>query len=384
MYFPDDSTKGSMTRTILTNLGVSLLSLLVFFGSMELICRIWYEPKPMTYPKIYEYDRDKVFALKKSLKNGLHMGQTVITNSFGHRDKEIPVEKSPGVIRVLVLGDSVTFGHGVDMESSYPEILEEKLNQEIRSSSFDVINTGVPGNSAFQEYFDLKRGLIFDPDVIILQFVLNDVAEPFKVFKRYGGNGISYHKVPDTHWIDHLLKQNSALYLLLADTHHWIVHRFTDVKKTRIEGWRKRRALTINLAAREPINAAEIFIWKEFRKQLKKIADLAHSKKIPILLFASPVNFQLTDPTRTYAQSWLKEFAAENNISFYDILPDLRLAFDRWIDQRSAQGKKLEPKKFWHKYFLDHDHYNDRGHQFVADQIFPYLSDLLPKIDGQE
>jgi hypothetical protein len=43
-----------------------------------------------------------------------------------------------------MLGDSVTFGYGVDQTQSFPAELERLLNQ---SGKYEVINAGVPGYS---------------------------------------------------------------------------------------------------------------------------------------------------------------------------------------------------------------------------------------------
>lgn len=63
-------------------------------------------------------------------------------NAKGLRDEDYPYEKSDGVFRVLVLGDSFTEGLQVEAEETFPEQLEEILN-EVSSMSVEVINAGV-------------------------------------------------------------------------------------------------------------------------------------------------------------------------------------------------------------------------------------------------
>ena len=60
---------------------------------------------------------------------------SVSTSSLGFRSPEIQEKKSG--VRILCLGDSVTFGWGVEQEESYPALLAKSLNAE-------VINAGVP------------------------------------------------------------------------------------------------------------------------------------------------------------------------------------------------------------------------------------------------
>lgn len=365
--------------------GLSLFSLLVFAGSAELICRIWYEPQQVTYPGIFEYDADKVYRLKKSLKGGMFAGKPVTTNSFGYRDVEISVEKGSDVIRVLVIGDSITFGHGVLVEQTYSNLLEEKLNREVTDFRFDVINTAVPGNSPFQEFFDLERALIFHPDVVIAQFVLNDVVEPFKVLRRYGGTGKDYHKVHDAYWLDLLLRQHSAFYLFLTDVYREILSLVVDIEKRREIELKKARSLDWNLAAHEPKNETERELWAECLKQLQLVVELCRRENIPLLLFVSPVDFQLEDSKRTYAQRRLKEFADENKVTYFDLLPNLR-EVSRLANQQQTRKLSEEEtvamnlaisKQVWNSFFLDYDHYNANGHRFVVEHLYPVLLSLL-------
>ena len=98
-------------------------------------------------------------------------------NSWGFRDIEREEAKRDGTFRILVLGDSFTFGSGVKFkEQLYPALLETKLNSaNLQNGHFEVINTGVKGLSTEQELFYLREtGLALNPDLIILGHVLND------------------------------------------------------------------------------------------------------------------------------------------------------------------------------------------------------------------
>ncbi len=55
-------------------------------------------------------------------------GVEVKVNSKGLREYEYDYEKPPNTYRILVLGDSITFGWGVAFEKTYSKILEKKLN----------------------------------------------------------------------------------------------------------------------------------------------------------------------------------------------------------------------------------------------------------------
>jgi lysophospholipase L1-like esterase len=96
-------------------------------------------------------------------------------NAFGFRSPEIPLEKPDGVCRVLVLGDSFTYGVGVENEETFVARIEE-LDPRLQ-----VINAGVNGYGTAQELLTLtEKGLEFEPDLVIVAFFWNDVANSYK------------------------------------------------------------------------------------------------------------------------------------------------------------------------------------------------------------
>ena len=99
------------------------------------------------------------------------------TSGYGlRRDSEISVAKPPGVIRVLVLGDSQTDGQ-VENDETYPARLEQLM--VARGQAVEVLNAGVTGYSPQQEYLWYReRGVQLQPDLVVLGFYLgNDILD---------------------------------------------------------------------------------------------------------------------------------------------------------------------------------------------------------------
>jgi lysophospholipase L1-like esterase len=97
------------------------------------------------------------------------------TNMDGFRGPEWGPRR-PGVARVVVLGDSYTFGWGVRDDEPYPERAEALLRAEGRA--VEVLNLGVPGYNTELEFELLRRALPrYEPDVVVLGYAVND-AEP--------------------------------------------------------------------------------------------------------------------------------------------------------------------------------------------------------------
>lgn len=97
------------------------------------------------------------------------------TNSLGMRGPEIEIEKPAGVLRVLCIGDSCTFGSGAGGRMTYPVQLQEQLEATLGAGKVQVINAGVPGYTSYQAVAYLEsRGLALDPDAVILIAGYND------------------------------------------------------------------------------------------------------------------------------------------------------------------------------------------------------------------
>ncbi len=101
-------------------------------------------------------------------------GKKLTINSRGLRDREYALAKPAGVRRVLVLGDSYTWGYGVANDEIYTEVLERSL--AARGQVVQVINSGVSGWGTDQEYLFLEaEGMAYQPDVVVLAlFLIND------------------------------------------------------------------------------------------------------------------------------------------------------------------------------------------------------------------
>jgi len=101
------------------------------------------------------------------------VGTLVRTNSFGMRDDE--PRPAGEALRVVVLGDSFTFGFGVDGDRTYPNVLERLLDESSNGRPFDVLNFGVGGYSTRDEALVLEhKALAWDPVLIVVGYTLND------------------------------------------------------------------------------------------------------------------------------------------------------------------------------------------------------------------
>jgi lysophospholipase L1-like esterase len=100
-------------------------------------------------------------------------GVTIRTNSHGLRGPEFEKTKPEGKRRILLLGDSVVLGWGVEYEETFPALLQNYSDRE--SLETEVIPAGVSSWNTRTEYEYLRKIAIgFEPDIVILVIVSND------------------------------------------------------------------------------------------------------------------------------------------------------------------------------------------------------------------
>lgn len=361
---------------------ISQLAVLCFFAVAELASRIKYTPEKYSFDGMFEYDRNKVFRLKANYR-----GKSVKTNSFGFRSPEIKTKKDRGVVRIAAIGDSITFGDEVSEDQTYSRNLERMLNEKVKQFRFEVINCGAPGNSPFQEYYDLQRTLIFEPDIVIIQFTLNDVVEPYWFLKRLGGKGIDYHGVRDVSYLHYMLSQHSAFYLFFRDMVLRVQHMCFSHGGIR-EKAKHREVEDVKNLVVKPDSPAIKEAWLNCLEWMSKEVELCKDKNIGCILLVSPYDFQMIDTCPPSPQLILHDFARVNHIESINLLALLKQEVRRKVAKKIPGGGGLEYDQIvnlypndiegvWRNYFMDENHYNPQGHILVAETLYAMVVDML-------
>ncbi|RKY41991.1 MAG: hypothetical protein DRP85_04300 [Candidatus Makaraimicrobium thalassicum] len=294
------------------------------------------------YPLIRNYDTEMwryAVSGKVSTKNNgyFHMnkpnacfrdlyGVEVRINSKGLRDHEYSYSKPPDTYRILVLGDSITFGWGVPFEETYSKCLERKLNRDSSGIKYQVINTGVGNYSTRSEVDFLKKeGLKYDPDMIILGYFVND-AERITPAGNY------------------FLNRHSYLYVYLWSKFNAVKARFSPGKdysdyylSLYSKGSKTRKA---------------------FEDAVSELISLAEEEKIPLLVVLIP---DLHD---------LKSYP------FEDIHDHVKGLFEDFtvVDLLSYFDENIESRSYWVS--SEDAHHNNRAHGIIADGIYPAVAGL--------
>lgn len=94
-------------------------------------------------------------------------------NAIGLRGPEINIRKPAGTQRILFLGDSNTFGYGIQEEERFSNILTRRAPR-----GMEIINGGVFGYGTDQEAIFLERNLLrLSPDLVVLAVSAGDLSD---------------------------------------------------------------------------------------------------------------------------------------------------------------------------------------------------------------
>jgi len=145
---------------------------------------------------IKEYHPTRRAQLKQNYK-----AEGISINSYGILGPEFKLQPNPKGIRILTIGDSVTFS---PPQKNYSKILGEKLSAYFPGESIEVIVGAVPGYSTYESldwYDEFLHKL--KPDIAIIHLGWNDMGQFHPFGLRYKNERMSYQS---RSWIGSLME----------------------------------------------------------------------------------------------------------------------------------------------------------------------------------
>jgi hypothetical protein len=275
------------------------------------------------------------------------LGKEVKINSAGFRDTEYELNKPEDIFRIIVLGDSFTFGHGVSDDETYPNQLEILLNQPTQSVKYEVLNFAVDDYNAQQEFALLRtKGFAYNPDMIVIGFYYNDIeVKNLNPDQTKNGELKDVKQKNRLSWYFNYLRQSSYFIKFLSPRINALL-RMMGVKSFGTSG-----------RLNDFLSKENIPGWRECQKILLEIKKETQQRdiKLVIVLLVDALRLDKNYPFRQ-THKVVKDFLQNNGIPVVDLLDKL--------DGKDLSGYRVS--------LLD-AHPNPEVHKLYAEEIFKSL-----------
>jgi peptidoglycan/LPS O-acetylase OafA/YrhL/lysophospholipase L1-like esterase len=286
----------------------------------------------------------------------------VASNELGFPGPSYPVEKAPGTIRIVTLGDAFTSAEGVDTGLAWPRLLEADLSSRFPNHKIEVMNFAITGYGPNQ-YTEVAKAFIpvYRPDLVILNFYLNDFSDALATNAEFQSE-IGFGNPPNTGWYSALRLSNTRS--LLSETFRNVAD--TIRKKPDLGKYSGAQFLLLD---KQPYEDGV----KIVADRLEEIRSLADAVNAEVVMFMVPVPVQVCGPDdvtyfpRGYdlsdatvfdldkPQRLTEEIAASLEIEIHDLREPFQLA-----EECPYQPRNL--------------HWTAYGHEVVAGYISETLS----------
>jgi hypothetical protein len=278
-------------------------------------------------------------------------------NSLGMRDdKEINFEKQEGSYRILCVGDSFTFGQGVESKEAYPKLLENGLRLKFPDKNIEVLNAGwIASNPRAQGRFIREYGIKFKPDMIIVGFFTgNDIVETISEDMTLARKSIF-----EASYITALSMRTGFIGLLrnLFDRCFPNLYEFLSLKIIKLSYALGYHRNTFDFMLQNSYSKEIENGWHEAFGYLKNINELCKINNIDFILMAIPFPDQVLDVSldrnliRNKPQIFLKDFCKNENVNYIDLMPALI----------SHNKEKI--------YYIKDGHWTKLGHEIAVQEI---------------
>ncbi len=324
----------------------------------------------------WQYDPVLGYRMRAHWQLASYTGIESATNAWGHHDGDFPLRKPARQLRGVIIGDSVTMGVHLHQQQSYANQLESLLERfDSRYTSYQIINTGVEGYDANQEYHMLIESLRFDPDFIVVGLCLNDITDPYLIDRAMGGSGRSrYSTIEQTTfplW-GYLINETGfgRLVLKVREGHY------------RAEELRRTPLYSVERMVASPGASQWAEGWNRALGDLAAMYQVADERQIPIVLAVFPYTFQLFQPDLQSPQKRLVAHASEHHTDSIDYAPLLEEAsrMRLYTNLLQPEAEPVQPSeegdlaRFASQvYFQDLNHFTAAGNELVALYLAEYL-----------
>ena len=267
-------------------------------------------------------------------------------NSAGYRDDERSLAKPPGVHRVLALGDSFTWGVGVEFEDTWPQRVQRMLARR-RSEPWETVCLAKPGMNTVEQAAQLaEEGLAYGPDVVIVGYCLNDSEDQDAAELRRARDWEQLRATRQQRGDTRPLLERSALYRLVG---------------SRVQATLETRRRIANYRSQY---ADDYSGWKAGRDALADMGARCRERRVPLLVVVFPLFGNALDERYPFAalHEKIDRAATDAGARLVELLPAYRGVRPDLLVVDGAND----------------EHPNEVAHRIAANVIVSALDDVLP------
>lgn len=334
------------------------VAILLFAVSADQLLGILYPP-PDRLESVVQPHPTRVWCHRPNA-TGVYFGVETRINSLGLREREFPMRKPEGELRVLFVGDSVTVGLGLNTEDSFSRKAEPILSKLADGVKVRTINAGCSGYATWQETdYVRNEGLKLSPDLVVLGFCMNDVIDVYGVSKgKVRGKPWAIEYPPFNHFSGFARMAASIADRVKADKvrreNLWTCQNMFAVPRSE---W-----ITVNELFNEPQSQRMNDAWARELADLDDFAAICESAHVRMLLVSFPVSSRL--PSTPFAKGLYRrviDWAARRGVPALDTTN----AMLQWATEHHRPIKDL---------FLDDVHLSAEGAAFSAQCIAAFIA----------
>jgi len=293
---------------------------------------------------IFEGDPLLLWRLKPNLDHVV-WDFTVLSTNAQHLRSDRPLQKKEaGAIRIVCLGDSVTFGYRVptvwpdrpneyDRQAlPYPMLLEKELRAANPNKQIEVVTLAVPGYTTYQGLAWLRREIdSLKPDLLIISFGWNDASL----------SDVSDAAAIKTNWG--------------AVTVRWLVdHSQAFAHATH---WLRARAAPSATVVRPAPRVSE----REYVNNMMAMAQLGRQKQAAVIILAAPYRDKVTNPPEAALmqryREGLRSASNQNGLPFLELRELTEAAYPVNLN-----------------FFGELIHPNDMGHRLITLELLKLMA----------
>jgi len=303
-------------------------------------------------------DREKASDVRRVIERSNNWERLLTLNKAGYHDSDEfePGEELNKKKRILVLGDSFTWGATAPVGHAWVEVLERGLS---RDNDFIVWNTAIPAIGTRQELKTLEKySAIMKPHIVLLGFYVNDFDDnlyPLDMyFRNYDGKAIKQY----------LLNEDmEPIKMSLGDAFTRATGKSIQ-EEDRVAGSLMDRSRAISLiraAIGQRIEHARMYYGDKHdnfgeekkrkaeeltRSLVEKIQETSDENDSRLIVLLIPSRKDIDNPTDMYAAA--KKIFKELNVECIELREDLTI---------DDYAMKPDP------------HWNEKGHKKAGEKV---------------